>query len=254
MWFLRLWCGLAVLCSPFLVHAQSMGAGIGHESITNRPIMLIIGLGFMALVPLVLVLASSFVKIAVVLSMTRQAIGATQVPPTQVLTGLSLILTMVIMTPLALEVWHGAQDRFRTLNIRSFDQFVEPRILGPFVDIARDPVRRFLRDNAHPNELKFFYGLTVRVRAGRSSLSTTENDFAVITPAFVLSELKEAFYIGILIFLPFLAVDMVIGNILMAMGMQMLSPQILALPFKMLLFVMVDGWAILASGLINTYR
>jgi type III secretion protein R len=234
--------------------AQTIGNAVGDESITNRPLVLITVLAFLTLVPFVLMMITSFVKLAVVLSIVRQAIGTQQIPPTQVITGLATILTIYIMMPVGLDIYHEIQNqmqtpRFRGLNLNTYKaaQVVE---LGQMV---QEPLRDFLIKHTHIKERNMFYRLAWRLRKPRDRASLTDRDFTVVTPAFVLSELKESFQIGFILFVPFLVVDMVVANVLMALGMQMLSPTTISLPFKILLFVLVDGWYLITRGLVLSY-
>ena len=197
-----------------------------------NPVSLLLLLAGMSLLPFLLVMFTSFTKMSVVLSLTRSALGTQQAPPTVVLTGLAAVLSLVVMSPVAeamLARVHG--ERL-------------PASPGPeMLRVARsasEPLRAFLVEHGSP-EL-------------RGGAEVSESDLSVVAPAFVLSELKQAFQIGFLIFLPFLVVDMVVANVLLALGMQSLSPSQVSLPFKVLLFVAVDGWSLLARSLVQGYR
>jgi type III secretion protein R len=202
-------------------------------------------------------MVTSFVKIAVVLSIVRQAIGTQQIPPTQVITGLSIVLTVYIMMPVGLEIYHNAQESIlqqspgeepMKLTELSVDQIVG------LSDQAQGPMRNFLMKHAHLKDRDMFYKLAWRMRMPKDRATLTDKDWSIIIPAFVISELKEAFQIGFILFVPFLVVDMVVANILMALGMQMLSPTTISLPFKVLLFVLVDGWYLITKGLVVGYQ
>jgi len=235
-------------------HAQKVGDLLGKESITNRPIILMVALAGLALVPFVLIMVTSFVKIAVVLSIVRQAIGTQQIPPTQVITGMAIVMTVYIMMPVGLEVYHNAQARLAKMGIQemTLDAINGDRLIA-IGDEAQQPLRQFLIKHAHLKDRDMFYKLAYRMRAPRDRASLTDEDFSIVVPAFVISELKEAFQIGFILFVPFLVVDMVVANILMALGMQMLSPTTISLPFKILLFVLVDGWYLITRGLVIGY-
>lgn len=238
---------------PNAALAQSVGDTLGKESITNRPIFLVLSLAGIALVPFLVVMTTSFIKITLVSSILRQAIGTAQIPPTQILTGLSIILTSYIMAPVGLEVYHEGKDELAALRITQPEQLADPENAVALLEIADGPVRAFLVKHTHTKERVFFFNLGRKMREGRAKAEVADDDYRVLVPAFVMSELFEAFQIGFILFLPFLVIDMVIANILMALGMQMLSPQTIALPFKLLLFVMVDGWHVVTKGLILGY-
>ena len=234
--------------------AQKIGNLLGKESITNRPLLLLSAIAGLALIPFVLIMITSFVKIAVVMSVVRQAIGTQQIPPTQVITGIATILTIYIMMPVGLEVYDQGQERLLKLGIKEFNfDKVDVDVILKLVDVTQQPIRKFLIKHAHLKDRDMFYKLAWRMRKPKDRATLTDEDFSIIVPAFVISELKEAFQIGFILFVPFLVVDMVVANILMALGMQMLSPTTISLPFKVLLFVLVDGWFLITKGLVLGY-
>lgn len=252
---LRLGAALSVLCLPALARAQSIGDAVGHESVSNRPLILMIALAALTLVPFVLIMVTSFVKIAVVMSIVRQAIGTQQIPPTQVITGLATVLTVYIMMPVGLDIYHDVRERMiapdfksRSMETLHADQMLQ------LVAIGQEPLRQFLIKHAHLKDRDMFFKLAWKMRKPRDRAMLTDQDWSIVTPAFVISELKEAFQIGFILFVPFLVVDMVTSNILMALGMQMLSPTTISLPFKILLFVLVDGWYLITKGLVLGYQ
>jgi len=209
----------------------------------TNPVVLLLLLAGMSLVPFLLVMFTSFTKMSVVLSLTRSALGTQQAPPTVVLTGLAAVLSLVVMGPVA----EAMLSRVQAQPL--------PTVPGPemlrVVAGAAEPLRAFLLEHGSPDLRAEFASLSRELRGGSG---VSETDLAVIAPAFVLSELKQAFQIGFLVFLPFLVVDMVVANILLALGMQTLSPSQVSLPFKLLLFVAVDGWGLLARNLLLGYR
>jgi type III secretion protein R len=239
-----------------IASAQRIGDSLGKESVTNRPLILILAIAGLALVPFILMMITSFVKIAVVMSIVRQAIGTQQIPPTQVITGMAIILTIYIMTPVGLEVYANTQDLLLQKGSRGQD-FLEKIKVDTMLEIGREaqhPIRAFLIKHAHLKDRDMFYKLAWKMRQPRDRATLTDEDFSIIVPAFVISELKEAFQIGFILFVPFLVIDMVVANILMALGMQMLSPTTISLPFKILLFVLVDGWYLITRGLLLGYQ
>ena len=238
-------------CAPdALAQDAAMRAAGGGG--TANPVVLVIVLGALALAPFALIMLTSFVKISVVLSILRNALGTQQVPPNQVITGISLILTVFIMAPVVEKMYAEAghvgdsEAIFSEVSVR---QIFEAAQRG------REPLRQFLERHAHESDRKMFYNLAQRmaVRNGNDPAGILPTEFRVVIPSFVTSQLTEAFQIGFLLFIPFLVIDMVVSNILQAMGMFMLSPAMISLPFKLLLFVLVDGWVILIRNLVLGY-
>jgi type III secretion protein R len=293
----------AVLLLPSVAHAQT-----GNQ--VANPVVMVIVLGALALAPFIIIMLTSFVKISVVLSILRNALGTQQVPPNQVITGLAFVLSIFIMVPVAQQMYEDAgvvsntKDIFSEASVKSlFDASKK----------AKEPLRRFLSEHAHVKDRELFMELSIRLQ--RKTLASKhgnvpvvsesrpkpalqpsapdvittplqnaallqvqapavvppatnapdqsgnqeqiarpdKEDFHVLIPAFVTSQLKEAFEVGFLVFIPFIVVDMVVANILLAMGMQMLSPTVISLPFKLLLFVLVDGWYLIVRGLVLSY-
>jgi type III secretion protein R len=199
-------------------------------------------------------MCTSFVKIAVVLGLIRNAIGTQQIPPNVIVTGLALILTVYIMVPVGYEVYRAAGATINQGTNQSLMSQASIQLLTKAVDEGREPVRAFLLKNVHAQERALFYNLSMKLRTTEEDRAEiTDQDFINIIPAFVVSELAEAFQIGFIIFLPFLIIDLVIANILLALGMFQISPITISLPFKLLLFVLVDGWHLIAKGLILGY-
>ena len=212
----------------------SVGGGSPSTSIT-----LILAITVLSVAPSVLLLCTSFTKIVVVLSLVRNALGLQQSPPNQVMTGIALFLTLFVMGPV-----------FSDIN----DVAVQPYLNGEMTvsqayDTGVVPLKEFLLDNTREDELKLMVNLSGQdAPAARSEVSMT-----TLIPAFVLSELKSAFIIGLVVFIPFLVLDMLVSAALMAMGMMMVPPAIVSLPFKLLLFVVVDGWALITTALVHSY-
>ena len=210
------------------------------------PASALITVVLLALAPFVAVMVTSFTKLVVVLSLLRNAMGLQQVPPNVVMNGLALILSIYVMYPVGVQM----QERLRDLPTGK----ASTSQLLAAADAAKEPLRDFLVKHSRPLERAFFLKTAQRSLQPEQAQALTERDFLVIVPAFTVSELTVAFEIGFLIFLPFLVIDLVISNILMAMGMQMLSPTTVSLPFKLLLFVLIDGWVKLTHGLVLTYQ
>jgi type III secretion protein R len=199
----------------------------------------------LALVPFVAVMVTSFTKLVVVLSLLRNALGLQQVPPNVVLNGLALVLSIYVMYPVFAEMSAKAQG---------IDQIASStKNMLAAADAAKEPLRAFLLRHSRPLERAFFLKTARQALKAEQAAQLDERDFLVVVPAFTVSELSVAFEIGFLIFLPFLVIDLVISNVLMAMGMMMLSPTVVSMPFKLLLFVLIDGWVKLVHGLVLTY-
>jgi type III secretion protein R len=228
-----------------------MASAAGTQTIASRPLVLLVALAAMSLVPFVLLMVTSFVKISVVLSIVRSALGTQQIPPTQVITGLAIILTVYIMSPVALTMYRAigpiADEKGELFSEQSVPKLIEA------ADKAKEPLRGWLEKHATEKDRTLFYSLAKKMRTGPDKDALTEHDFLIIVPSFVISELKGAFQIGFILFVPFIVIDMVVANILLALGMHMLSPTTISMPFKLLLFVLVDGWYLIAKGLVIGY-
>ncbi|SFJ64967.1 type III secretion protein R [Sphingomonas sp. NFR04] len=213
-----------------------------------------------ALAPFFAVMVTSFTKIAVVLSLVRNALGLQQVPPNLVLNGLALILSVFVMYPTLEKMQAAAAVQGPASPTMPGDPPAQAENpiestgdIFATADRAKEPLREFLVKHSDPRERAFFLRTQQRIGDPGKVSSLRDTDFVIVIPAFVTKELKLAFQIGFLIFLPFLVIDMVIANILLAMGMMMLSPVTISLPFKILLFVLVDGWVKLSHGLVLSY-
>ena len=202
-----------------------------------------------AMVPYVAVMVTAFTKLVVVFSLLRNALGLQQTPPNVVLNGLAMILSLYVLYPVGLEV--------RDLTVQRAAASVETETTArDFLELAalaKTPLQDFLIEHTDPAEREFFLNTARKLLPEERRDQVNERDFAVIVPAFTVSELSRAFQIGFLIFLPFLVIDLVVSNILQALGMMMLSPTTVSLPFKLLLFVMLDGWSKLIHGLVLSY-
>jgi type III secretion protein R len=221
-------------------------------SVSTNPISLLIVLAGLSLLPFGLIMMTSFVKLSVVFSLLRSAMGTQQAPPNQVITGLSLVLTIFIMAPVVERMQEAAGPITETKNLFSSETIKAVTDAGVK---AREPLREFLKRQTQDAELQMFYelaGYLARVN-GKNPEDIDPNGFRILVPAFVTSELSEAFKIGFFLFLPFLVIDMIVSNVLQAMGMFMLSPMSISLPFKLLLFVISDGWHQVAKALVLGY-
>jgi len=209
------------------------------------PLTLIVLTAVLALAPFFAIMATSYVKLVVVLSLVRNALGIQQIPPNMVLNGIAVILTIYIMAPVG-------QATFAAVENEDFKEF-SPARLRLVLEKGSTPIRDFLNRHTSAHERKFFLDTARRVWGNDARVEISKDSFFVLIPAFTVSELTAAFQIGFLLYLPFIAIDLIVSNILLAMGMMMVSPMTISLPFKLLLFVLVDGWARLIHGLVMTY-
>lgn len=197
------------------------------------------------LAPMLVMMMTSFAKISVVLFIVRNALGVQQTPPNLLLNGLALILTVYVMMPVGRDVYAVATSpRASYSTIAGWE-----RTVGE----AAQPVRSFLIKHTHARERKFFADATHRLWKDTGQPTAQETDFAVLVPAFLAAELTRAFQIGFLLYLPFVMIDFAVSAILIAVGMQMMSPTVISTPFKLLLFVLIDGWSLLLQGLVLSY-
>ncbi len=231
--------GLAAGAEP--AAAQSLNLDLGTEggSATSRIIQLVALITILSLAPSILVMMTSFTRIVVVLSFLRSALGIQQTPPNSVLISLALFLTAFVMMP--------------TLEL-IYDQAIAPLVAEDVtemqaLDLAAGPVRSFMLAHVREQDLKLFLDMA-EIEA---IAAPEETPMRALIPAFMISELKRAFEIGFLLFLPFLVIDMVVASILMSMGMMMLPPIMISLPFKLIFFVLVDGWYLVAGSLVQSY-
>jgi flagellar biosynthetic protein FliP len=202
-------------------------------------LQVLIIMGLLTVLPGILLMMTSFTRIIIVLSILRQALGLQQTPPNQVLIGLSLFLSFFVMAPVVNQI-----------NTTAVTPYSEGRIGGTdLIQTAGRPLHAFMAKQTRVKDLTMFAEMAKSGPYARPS----DIPFSVLLPAFVTSELKTAFQIGFLIFLPFIVIDLVVATVLMALGMMMLSPTIISLPFKLLLFVLVDGWALTMGSLANSF-
>jgi type III secretion protein R len=246
-------CGVLATILIFLISGDAY-AQRGVQSPISKPLVMMAALAAVGFLPFIAVMVTSFVKIIVVLSILRTSMGTQQIPPNQVITGLALLLTVYIMMPVGMKIYReaGAIVNTRTNAALLSDASVELAVKA--ANVAKEPLREWLIKHCHDKDRALFYTLAKKMREKEDRGEVTESDFTIIMPAFVVSELKEAFQIGFIIFLPFIVIDMVVANILLALGIFMLSPVTISLPFKLLLFVLVDGWYLLAKGLVLGYQ
>jgi type III secretion protein R len=223
--------------------------GAGVDDLLSRPIVLVVALAIVSLLPFAFMTVTAFVKIATVLQIVRSAIGAQSVPSSSVIMALAAALTLIAMAPVGDRIVARAAPLFAGKETPDTVMMVEKGI-----DAVREPMRDFLRNNASETERARFLDVARTSRSAEERENVKADDLTVLVPAFVVTELTEAFAIGFLVFLPFLVIDLVVSNVLLALGMQMMSPTQVSLPFKLLLFVAIDGWGLLARSLVAGYH
>lgn len=232
---------LACLVFPIAAAAQAVNIDLGTGAgLTERVVQLVGLLTVLSLAPSIVIMTTSFVRIVVVLSLLRTALGLQQSPPNAVIVSLALFLTAIVMGP--------------TFQ-RSYDEGIRPLLdqqieLPQAFDAAGAPVKQFMLSQVDREDLALF----VRLSRIERPATLQETPLRVVTPAFMISELKRAFEIGFLLFVPFLVIDLVVASVLMSMGMMMLPPVIISLPFKLIFFVLVDGWRLVSGSLVESFQ
>jgi type III secretion protein R len=219
-----------------------------NDELLGRPIVLVVALALVSLVPFLFMSVTAFVKISTVLQIVRSAIGAQNVPSSTVVMALAAALTLIAMAP----VGDAIVDRATAVFEAKGDDTGTRVKAG--IDAVREPMRDFLAVNASDKERARFLEVARGARSGAARDKVGEKDLTVLVPAFVVTELTEAFALGFLVFLPFLVIDLVVANVLLSLGMPMMSPTQVSLPFKLLLFVAIDGWGLLAQALVSGYH
>lgn len=209
------------------------------------PVTLIVLMVAIAVIPFVAIAATSYVKLIVVFGLVRNALGVQNIPPNMALNVIAIMLSVYIMHPVAKSTYESLRDKP-----------IAAQTLGELVNLvgsAGEPLRGFLSKHTPPNKRKFFLDATHKLWSNDDSAAVTDSEFVILLPAFITSELERAFRIGCLLFFPFIVVDLVVSNILLSLGMAMVSPMTISLPFKLFLFVAVNGWQNLIYGLLLSY-
>jgi type III secretion protein R len=235
--------------APVAAHAAQAARDGGG----SRPLVTLLVMAALSLIPFALLMTTCFVKVSVVLSILRSAIGTPHVPPSQILTGLALVLTVYVMAPTGERMYDAVKPVLAVGAGADLASGETVAALDAASARAKEPLREFLLKHADARDRATFHGLALRMRTAPERAGITDRDLLVVVPAFVTSELRRAFEIGFLLFIPFLVLDLVISNLLLALGMHMLSPTTVSLPFKLLLFVLADGWHLIARGLVESY-
>jgi len=232
---------LASLAFPAIAAAQALNINLGSGAgLTERVIQLAALLTVLSLAPSIVIMTTSFVRMVVVLSLLRTALGLQQSPPNAVLISLALFLSAIVMAP-----------TFQASYAAGIKPLMDKKMELPQAFAASSqPVKRFMLAQVDPGDLALFVNLSHTPKPAKAA----DLPIHVVTPAFMISELKRAFEIGFLLFVPFLVIDLVVASVLMSMGMMMLPPVVVSLPFKLIFFVLVDGWRLVAGSLVSSFH
>jgi flagellar biosynthetic protein FliP len=230
------------LADPAFAQDISINLGQGNGGVTERAIQLIALLTVLSIAPSILIMMTSFTRIVVVLSLLRTALGTATAPPNSVIIALAVFLTAFVMGPVLQ---------------KSYDDGIKPLVANQIgvedaLQRASVPLRGFMQKNVREKDLKLFMDLSGEAPPATPA-APEDLSLRILVPAFMISELKRAFEIGFLLFLPFLIIDLVVASVLMSMGMMMLPPIVVSLPFKLIFFVLVDGWSLVAGSLVQSY-
>ena len=239
----RLMIAIGLLLAFSAAGAQQEALALATEEATGRTwsvsIQILVLMTLLTLLPAAILSTSAFIRIIIVLSILRQALGTAQTPPNQVLLGVALFLTFFVMAPVLNNVHEAAAQPYLDGEISA----------EKALQVGVAPLRAFMLDQTRESDLQLFVSI-----AGRDDISSPDDvPLSIVIPSFMVSELKTAFQIGFLLFIPFLVIDLVVSSVLMSMGMMMLSPMLISLPFKIMLFVMVDGWALVLGTLASSF-
>jgi type III secretion protein R len=212
-------------------------------------------LTLLSLLPFIVMILTSFLKIVIVLSLLRNALGVQQAPPNQIINGVAFMLSLFVMYPTVVKMYDASRQIIYQTNAP--ESITSPDSTTYILEIAsatQEPLRDFLKNNSSVKHRALFYRMSYKVLPEEYRPTLKPDDFIIVVPAYITSQLKDAFEIGVLIYIPFFVIDLVTSNILLAMGMMMLSPVTISMPLKLFLLVMLDGWTLLVEGLVNTFR
>lgn len=229
--------------------SKAHGADFSVEGLlageSSDTVKIIVLMTLIAIVPTLLLMMTCFGRIIIVLSFLRNALGLQQTPPNQILVGLALAITFFVMSPVLTEINQVALQPYSAGTINT----------QQFLDLATVPIKEWMLKQTTAADVELFKELSIQSgQTGIESLTPQDLPLTIVIPAFIISELKRAFLIGFLLFIPFIMIDMIVSSVLMSMGMIMLPPVMISLPFKIMLFVVVDGWGLLVKTLVMTYN
>lgn len=226
------------------------GAGFGYPDLASQAAVLV----FLALLPFFVMLLTSFLKMVITLALLRSALGVQQTPPNQVINGIALVLSLYVMYPTGLEMYNRAKHIIEQDLPKELFSANSAAVAIAVIEEAKEPLRQFLIRNTKKNHLEGFYKIAQKTFPSEAAQAVKTSDFIIAVPSFITTQIRQAFEIGVLIYLPFFVIDLVTSNILLAMQMMMLSPLSISLPLKLLLVVMIDGWTILVQGLVLSFN
>lgn len=227
------------------------GMPIQRPSLVTQAVML----SFLSLLPFIIMILTSFLKIVVVLSLLRTALGVQQAPPNQIINGVAFLLSLFIMYPTGLKMYDAAQQVMSSqVAPESFTSPDSSSYVIAIASAASGPMKDFLKRNSSARHQALFYRLAYRGLPEAYRPDLKPDDIIILVPSYITGQLKDAFEIGVLIYIPFFVIDLVTSNILLAMGMMMLSPVTISMPLKLFLLVMLDGWTVLIDGLVKTFQ
>ena len=224
--------------------------GSGYPQLTAQAAILV----FLALMPFLIMLLTSFLKMVITLTLLRTAVGLQQTPPNQIINGIALIMTIYVMSPTCLEMYHQAKPLLIKEAPSELFSTSSAAFVFAIIHEVEEPMRQFLIRNSRKDHLQGIYKVSRKTLPEEVKEAVKINDFIIVVPAFITTQIRLAFEIGALIFLPFYVIDIITSNILLAMQMMMLSPLTISLPLKLLLLVMIDGWAALIQGLVLSFN
>jgi type III secretion protein R len=213
-----------------------------------EPLSLFLALAALGLLPFLAVMVTSFTKIHVVLTLTRNALGVQQAPPSMVLNSMALILTAYIMAPVAMSAYGPVQAEVESGKVPVGQLVIK------LAQSAREPLVGFMAKHAHARERTFFVSAATKLWPEPMAKSVKHDSLLILIPAFLISQVTDAFIIGMIVYLTFIVVDFIVAGVLLALGMSMISPTVVSVPFKLLAFIAVDGWSMLLHNLVLTYR
>ena len=232
-----------LLCQPALAQSVSLDLGQGGAGATSRLIQLTALITALSLAPSLLVMVTGFTRIVIVLSLLRSALGTQGVPPNVVLIGLALFLTFFVMQPTLEQAW--------TSGLLPMSEGRVGELEG--LRLAAEPFRRFMTANVRPDDLRLFLDMAQLHDTPADIGTAIQPPWRALVPAFLVGELRRSFEMGFLLYLPFLVIDMVVASVLMSLGMMMLPPNVVSLPFKLIFFVLVDGWRLISGSLVQSF-
>lgn len=239
-----------IMPAPLEMYKSEVGNYVQPSMGTQAVMLTLLGLS-----PFIIMILTSFLKIVVVLSLLRSALGVQQAPPNQIINGVAFMLSLYVMYPTGIKMYTAGEAAVQqtTMPKELFTAESSGYILK-VADAAKEPLRDFLIRNSSPKHRTLFFKMAYRVLPEEYRTGLDVKDFIIVVPSYITSQLKDAFEIGVLIYIPFFVIDLVTSNILLAMGMMMLSPVTISMPLKLFLLVMLDGWTLLIEGLVNTFR